>query len=84
MTTYVFKPSMKTQKRLLKKAVKLHRNSQSALAEAIGCSQTMVWKLLHGRSAVSISMARAIHIATEGQCPEYELRPDFFEQPAVA
>lgn len=84
MTTCVVNPSMRTQKRLLRKAVELHGNSQSALAAAIGCSQTMVWKLLHGRSSVSIPMARAIHTATEGQCPEYELRPDFFEQPAVA
>jgi len=77
MTTKAVKPSMAKQKRLLKKAIRLV-GSQARLAEAAGCSQMMVWKLVHGHACVSVEMARKIHAATDGGVTEAELRPDFF------
>lgn len=84
MTTLAVKPSMATQRRLVREAMKLHDDSQSALAEAIGCSQTMIWKLLNGKSRISVEMARRIHRVTEGKCSEHQFRPDFFEAPEAA
>jgi len=77
-------PSMAKQKRLIAKAIKLLGNRQTSMADALECSQTMVWKLLNGHARVSIRMARKIHRATHGECAEYELRPDFFERPTEA
>ena len=77
MTTKTVRPSMAKQKRLLKKAIRL-MGTQARLAEAAGCSQMMVWKLVHGHACVSVEMARKIHLATEGAVSESDLRPDFF------
>lgn len=77
MTTQDVKPSLAKQKRLVRKAIRLV-GSQSRLAESVGCSQMMVWKLLHGRARISVEMARKVHLATGGKCSESELRPDFF------
>lgn len=77
MTTKDVKPSMAKQKQMMRKAIRLV-GSQVRLAEAVGCSQMMVWKLVHGRARISVEMARKIHIATDGKCDESDMRPDFF------
>lgn len=77
MTTQAVRPSMAKQRRLLKKAIRLV-GSQARLAEAVGCSQMMIWKLAHGHAGISVEMARKIHNATDGAVNEAELRPDFF------
>lgn len=77
MNTQAVRPSMAKQKKLMKKAIGLV-GSQARLAEAIGCSQMMVWKLAHGHAGISVEMARKIHQATEGAVQEGDLRPDFF------
>tara|TARA_R110000765_G_scaffold58936_8_gene115012 strand:+ start:937 stop:1194 length:258 start_codon:yes stop_codon:yes gene_type:complete len=84
MTTKRVEPAVSVQKAILKRALRKFDNSQTQLAKAIGCSQAMVWKLLNGKARVSVEMARKIHQATEGECPEYKLRPDFFQQPEEA
>lgn len=84
MTTKAVKPSMRTQRRLMKAAIRQFDASQTRLAEAVGCTQTMIWKLLHGKARISVEMARKIHRATDGRCPEHEFRPDFFEPPERA
>lgn len=77
MTTQDVEPSLAKQKRLVRKAIRLV-GSQSRLAESVGCSQMMVWKLLHGRARISVEMARKVHQATDGKCHEADMRPDFF------
>lgn len=84
MTTKRVDPALVEQKNLMNQALSKFEGSQTQLAKAVGCSQTMVWKLLNGKSRVSVEMARKIHQATEGSCPEYKLRPDFFQQPDEA
>ncbi|WP_110647577.1 transcriptional regulator [Salinicola peritrichatus] len=84
MPALAAKPDMAIQRRLVREAMKLHNDSQSALADSVGCSQTMIWKLLNGKSRISVEMARRIHRATDGRCPEHEFRPDFFEAPEEA
>ena len=59
MTTKDVKPSMAKQKQMMRKAIRLV-GSQVRLAEAVGCSQMMVWKLVHGRARISVEMARKI------------------------
>lgn len=84
MTTKGVTPAVVAQKKLMKRALSKFEGSQTRLAKAIGCSQAMVWKLLNGKARVSVEMARKIHQATDGDCPEYKLRPDFFQQPEEA
>ncbi len=84
MTTKRVEPAVSVQKAILKQALIKFDNSQTQLAKAVGCSQTMVWKLINGKARVSVEMARKIHQATDGECPEYKLRPDFFQLPEEA
>jgi len=84
MTTKRVESAASAQKAIIKQALRKFGNSQTQLAKAVGCSQAMVWKLLNGKARVSVEMARKIHQATDGECPEYKLRPDFFPQPEEA
>lgn len=79
MKAKVVSPHLGTQKRLMRKAIK-ELGGQKQLAQAASCSQPMVWKLVHGRSRISVAMARRIDRATGGKCKESDLRPDFFAE----
>lgn len=53
--------------------------SQQALADAVGCSQTAIWKLVKGHTKkISAEFAISIDKATEGDVSKQELRPDIF------
>ena len=50
--------------------------SQQKLAEACGVKQPSVWAWLHGKKKVSAENAKRIELATEGNVPAYQIRPD--------
>jgi DNA-binding transcriptional regulator YdaS (Cro superfamily) len=64
-------------RRLLQRAIRLAGGTQAALGEAIGCSQNGVFEA-HRRGSVTAEMARDIHVATGGEVPQWELRPDLW------
>ena len=54
-----------------------HFGSQQRLADAIGCSQQLISRMLHNqRPSAEISVQ--IHAATGGHVSKYDLRPDLF------
>lgn len=76
---------MPKHKHHIERAIKLHGNSQTKLAEAMGCTQQQVWFLLERAKGVSAEMALAVDKATEGKVSKHDLRPDLFgKKPAVA
>ncbi|EHL80583.1 transcriptional regulator [Citrobacter portucalensis] len=50
--------------------------SQQKLADACGVKQPSVWAWLHGKKKVSAENAKRIELATEGNVPAYQIRPD--------
>lgn len=50
--------------------------SQQKLAEACGVKQPSVWAWLHGKKKVSAENAKRIEMATNGNVPAYQIRPD--------
>ena len=56
--------------------------SQKKLAEAAGCEQQTISKLLNKQRGISAEMAVAIDRATSGAVPKHSLRPDLFDPPA--
>lgn len=61
-----------------------HALPQSALAERVGVSQSMVSHWLTGRKQVTPEKAKAIELVTHGAVQRHELRPDIFDPPATA
>lgn len=53
--------------------------SQKKLAEACGVKQPSVWAWLHGKKKVSAENAKRIEVATNGNVPAYQIRPDLSE-----
>ena len=51
--------------------------SQQKLADACGVKQPSVWAWLHGKKKVSAEKAKRIELATDGNVPAYQIRPDF-------
>lgn len=64
---------------LLHKAIRLAGGTQVALGRAIGTSQNAIYDALR-RGHVSPEMAAAIHYATKGVVPAWELRPDLWSR----
>lgn len=64
---------------LLRKAISLVGGTQVALGRATGKSQNAVYNALR-RGHVSAEMASAIHYATAGKVPAWELRPDLWSR----
>jgi DNA-binding transcriptional regulator YdaS (Cro superfamily) len=58
--------------------------SQKKLAEAAGCEQQTISKLLNRQRRISAEIAVAIDKATEGRVSKHTLRPDIFEAAAPA
>ena len=50
--------------------------SQQKLADACGVKQPSVWAWLHGKKKVSAENAKRIELATDGNVPAYQIRPD--------
>lgn len=67
----------------IRKAVEA-MGSQTALAEAIGVSQGLVWQWCNGRLRVPAERCAGIERATEGKVTRQMLRPDLFEKPEAA
>jgi DNA-binding transcriptional regulator YdaS (Cro superfamily) len=64
--------------RLLMKAQKICGGSGRKFAAAVGVAQPSIWNAMR-IGHVSAELATDIHIATNGQVPRWELRPDMFE-----
>ena len=75
----MFNARMSSTRRLLARAIDLTGGTQTSLGEAIGATQNAVFQALR-RGHVSSGMARAIHHATGGQVPAWELRPDLWHK----
>jgi DNA-binding transcriptional regulator YdaS (Cro superfamily) len=58
--------------------------SQKKLAEALGCSQQAISKLLNEATSISAEMAIRIDRATGGKVAAHTLRPDLFLAPSPA
>lgn len=57
--------------------------SQAKLVEAIGCfSQQTISRILNRENEPSAELAVAIHNASNGNVPKWQIRPDLFEAPA--
>ena len=73
----VFITTMPDIRRLLLRAIDLAGGTQASLGEATGTSQNAIFQALRRRQ-VSAEMACAIHHATDGHVPAWELRPDLW------
>lgn len=69
---------------LIEKAIATVGGSQSALAERIGRSQQYISLILNSRARIAAEAASAIHDATAGEVPKWDLRPDLFERPVLS
>ncbi|MBJ9257265.1 helix-turn-helix domain-containing protein [Citrobacter amalonaticus] len=61
--------------------------SQQKLADACGVKQPSVWAWLHGKKKVSAENAKRIELATNGNVPAHQVRPDLsdlFPHPSQA
>lgn len=58
--------------------------SQKKLADAVGCEQQTISRLLNRQRQITAEMAVAIDHATEGHVSRHDLRPDIFEPPAIS
>lgn len=61
----------------------LEANSQQLLADALGCSQSLVSHWVNGRKTITAERAKQIEEATLGTILRHELRPDLFDAPAA-
>ncbi len=56
---------------------------QRELAQALGCSPSLVSHWVTGRKRITAERARQIEDATFGSVKRHELRPDLFDAPAA-
>lgn len=52
--------------------------SQTALAEGLGVSQTLVWKWLHGKAKVTPEHVIPLEKISNGEVSRSQLRPDLY------
>lgn len=57
-------------------------NTATALASAVGCSQSQITLIAQGKRRCTAEMAKKIHDATE--IPLHELRPDLWKPEGAA
>lgn len=66
----------------IERAIEIFK-TQSALAEAVGTSQSFVNQIVNGRRPIPPKLARKIEEATKGVVTRSDLRPDIFGETAA-
>lgn len=57
------------------------KQTQTALADSIGCHQSLISAWVTGRKQVAARWCLPIERATKGVVTRYDLRPDIFGEP---